>query len=119
VVAGYLGSLGLMRGETLNSVLFAWAVAGAPLGYGIFVYVSYHYALSQGHLPYGYISFWPWQGVIFALVTGGIGLFLSHRASPLLGRDYPAALFVAYVVLMSVPLAFVHTPAACASGDCL
>lgn len=108
-----------MRASTLNSVLFAWAVAGAPLGYGFFVYVSYQYALSRGNLPYGYISFWPWQGVIFALVTGGIALFFSHRALPLLGRDYPAALFAAYVILMSVPLAFVHVVAACASGDCL
>jgi hypothetical protein len=108
-----------MRGAALNSVLFAWAVAGAPLGYGIFVYASYYYALSQGHLPYGYISFWPWQGVIVTLVTGGTALFLSHRASPFLGRDYPAALFVAYAVLLSLPLAFVHAVAACASGDCL
>jgi hypothetical protein len=108
-----------MRDATLKLVLFAWAIAGAPLAYGIFVYFSYQYALSRGTLPYGYIAFWPWQGFIFALVTGYIALFLSHRASPLLGRDYPAALFVAYAVLMSAPLAFVHVVAACAFGDCL
>jgi hypothetical protein len=107
-----------MRFATPKSLWFAWAVAGAPLGYGLFVYLSYRIARASGHAPFGYLKFWPWLGVIVTLATGGVALLLSHRRAPLFGLDQPILIFMLYTLLMFVPLAFVHMVAACASGDC-
>jgi hypothetical protein len=107
-----------MNFASAKSLSLGWAIAGAPIAYGPFVYFSYRVALANGHVPFGYLSFWPWLGIIVAIATGAVALLFSHRRSPLFGLDQPILIVMLYALLMLVPLAVMHTVAACASGDC-
>jgi hypothetical protein len=97
-------------------VLLAWALAGVPVFFAIFIGIAYRTALSRGELPFLNDHEWRWW-MMFGLLlcSGEAGIFdasssyVSHRSLAVLG----------YLVVMAITLFVVALSVSCLHGDCI
>lgn len=100
----------------LNKLLIAWAFLGVPLLFGIYVWGSYYYALSQGGLPLSLLP--PWQWIAAFGVSASSGVFSLFALLDRLRMPKAVPLLVYGVVVCLINF-LVHAAVACGMGDCL
>jgi drug/metabolite transporter (DMT)-like permease len=96
--------------------LRVWAIAGAPVLFGLYVFWSYRYALSRGQLPSSILPEWLWFAVFGTCVASGVAAVNFFPYRRLWVR---ITINIIYVSVIIVILLFVHLMVACTNGDCL
>lgn len=100
----------------LRLALILWAALGVPIAFGLYVFWSYNYALTQGKLPFAGLSEIKWY--VFFLLFLGSGILCLLKL-PDLRRKTQIIASSLYFVLMAIVLTAVHFFVACNMGDCL
>ena len=105
-----------MAQKTRDRLLLTLAWIIVPIAFGIYIFASYRYALSNGRLPYSDGNEW----VFWAVYGSSLALGVLSIFSTAGGNRGGKTLFSAcYLAIMGAVLFLMWFLIACQQGDCL